>query len=388
MVYGLVVFSFIGFSLGVLFAYDILRWGIHKLGHVRLRGWNPKQVGAWRVKVLSCAEQWMKRPPVLPATDEYKYWLVERMRGRGGDASIQGWQLAPIVMGIRELGGMLESRMVFKLLDKISVIDFGILIYCGMCAGELFGERLHQVMSRFLEVVGRLKNEKGLVPYRSVLPTTGYSDTLAFLCPVLVKYGSENGRSDLVALGLNQIRHYHEQGGYLKPHGIYAHAYDYQIQKPAESIGWGRGTGWYLLAVIWCYGALEDGAERKWLLQCIVEAVENILPLQTKDGGWCTQLVRQVNFDSSATVIFAYFLVLAYPYLKDERCAEAALRAVRKLMRVTRRSGALDYAEGVCMGIGRYSRRYSVSPFAQGMLLCLFAELDKIVPDWEDRISS
>ena len=40
------------------------------------------------------------------------------------------------------------------------------------------------------------------------------------------------------------------------------------------------------------------------------------------------------------------------------------------------------------MGIGRYSRRYSVSPFAQGMLLCLFAELDKTVPGWEERISS
>ena len=42
---------------------------------------------------------------------------------------------------------------------------------------------------------------------------------------------------------------------------------------------------------------------------------------------------------------------------------------------MTRRDGALDYAQGDTLGIALYSTRFDILPFAQGMTLSLLKKL-------------
>lgn len=99
--------------------------------------------------------------------------------------------------------------------------------------------------------------------------------------------------------------------------------------------------------------------------------------LQRDDGGWCTQMIQQAHYDSTATAIFAWYLFKLYNITGDNCYAMSGLRGLDSLRSATRSDGMIEFAEGDCHGCGRYSSKYSVSPLAQGMTVLAIQEMRK-----------
>jgi unsaturated rhamnogalacturonyl hydrolase len=66
----------------------------------------------------------------------------------------------------------------------------------------------------------------------------------------------------------------------------------------------------------------------------------------------------------------------AYKISSGRRFLDAAFAVERRLMSATRRTGELDYCQGDTLGVGLYSRIFSIMPFAQGIALKLSKELN------------
>jgi unsaturated rhamnogalacturonyl hydrolase len=78
----------------------------------------------------------------------------------------------------------------------------------------------------------------------------------------------------------------------------------------------------------------------------------------------------EARHDSSTTATLAWFLVNASQIdeIKEE-CVFAKENAIKYLMKVTRRDGAIDFSQGDTKAIGVYSQHFDILPFTQGFAL-------------------
>lgn len=53
----------------------------------------------------------------------------------------------------------------------------------------------------------------------------------------------------------------------------------------------------------------------------------------------------------------------------SEECLVSANKAIRYLMKVTRRNGAVDFSQGDTKDIGVYSMLFNILPFTQGFCI-------------------
>ncbi|MBW7458193.1 hypothetical protein K0U00_29540, partial [Paenibacillus sepulcri] len=71
-----------------------------------------------------------------------------------------------------------------------------------------------------------------------------------------------------------------------------------------------------------------------------------------------------------ATAVLGWFLGEA-SHLEHlaEACSKGSQRAASYLMKVTRRSGAVDFSQGDTKDIGVYSMLFNILPFTQGFCI-------------------
>ena len=364
---------------GVIFALvivlDTFLWVKPKLAHRKIKGYDDFTL--WKRRVAECGRKWAKRMPTVRLKDERRFVLLDILTKQYKHSSLQGWQYAQLISGLKAIDAEAKIKDFFTD-NAIKEVDEGFLIYSEWTSGILENKDADALMQRYIEIIERSTKENGLIEYREGFGNICLVDTLAFVCPILIKYGLYKNDEKWVDLAIKQIETYHSCA-YVKEFGLYAHAYDSVKCSPCESIAWGRGTGWYLLGLLSCHRELPDTRKEKEELRLLIkEALENIVRHQKNDGGWCTQLVGQWNYDSSATAIFAYFILCASELLGEQKAYVGYVeKAIRKLMSVTTEKGAIEYCEGDCHGIGKYSTLYTVSPFTQGMTMHLIKEYEK-----------
>ena len=85
----------------------------------------------------------------------------------------------------------------------------------------------------------------------------------------------------------------------------------------------------------------------------------------------------QNGYDSSATVVMAYFYKRCFEIFKDEEYMDISKKCLRKLKSVTRITGAIDWCQGDTKGIGVFAQTFDIMPFAQGFCMRSFMEEDK-----------
>ena len=127
---------------------------------------------------------------------------------------------------------------------------------------------------------------------------------------------------------------------------------------------WSRGLGWYVLGITETY-ELDGNRER------IVRLAREMLKYQHADGGVGSMFFSPSRIESSGTALLGLLFVKAFEITRDRVFLDAAKMAEGALMRITRRNGEVDYSQGDTKGIGMYSRRFDIMPFAQGMTLYL-----------------
>ena len=77
------------------------------------------------------------------------------------------------------------------------------------------------------------------------------------------------------------------------------------------------------------------------------------------------------------TALLGLLFIKAFKISRNDVYLNAAKKVEMALMRITRRNGEIDYAQGDTKGIGMYSNRFDIMPFVQGITVHLSNCIDK-----------
>lgn len=347
----------------------------------------------WRGAITSKGVRWLGRTPTVKVTDNTRLVVIDRLRGNYSRSAIQHWQEAALLLGLAEYrrtagaDAVLERRIEQYLADKFHSdgrwrtppqhVDAGILAYGVMKLAGDGADRFKPALDEVWQLIRRHIGEDGTVQYRQSMPHYRYVDTIGFICPFLIAYGTRYGVDACVELAVRQLRHY-ETYGMLEGHYIPSHAYHIGRLMPAGLYGWGRGLGWFAIGLIDAWSELPAQSDHKAELEGMIRKfAAAVLSFQQQGGSWSWAVNREeARPDSSTTATLGWFLLQssAIPGL-EERCAEGAEKAAAYLMKVTRRGGEVDFSQGDTKDIGVYSSLFGILPFTQGFAIRLACAL-------------
>ena len=311
--------------------HDLNTWQ----ARIHIGQWQDR--ARWQEAVTVKARQWLRHTPKV------------RVPGRQGRKTVNLWQVGGLLLGLDDEDAriFLDSRP--DCLELVGEpVETAFLAYALKTRNSLPAAaeaRLKAVFSDYTTV-----------PYRKGSPDIRYVDTIGLLCPFLYSCGLDD-------LADRQIAQY-DQALY---DGVFPfHAFDIGRNLPMGVCDWSRGTGWYIL------GLLESDSNRERILRL----AERMRELQRADGSFgCFLFNPSSPGESSGTALAGLLFYKAYDLSRDASFLESAERCARALMKMTRRDGALDYAQGDTLGIALYSTRFDILPFAQGMTLSLLKKL-------------
>lgn len=363
-------------------------WGID--AYMTFHTWSSrikigryKTVEEWIEKSKKIAIKWLKKTPTVKKKDNNRYIIWDMIKGEYRSSTIQSWQEAGLLMGVRNPD--IQNEVLKKHIDLKSgcwkkepqEIDSAMLAF-QILKDNKNPLEIKPAMNAMIQIIER-RCENGYVWYRTYDKEHLYVDTIGLVCPFLILYGKTYNAPEYIELGLAQIQIYKEKA-MLKNYMLPCHAYDVEKEVPLGIYGWGRGLGWLLLGVIESYLCLEKMERPEWLYRLLKELADTVLAFQHKDGGFGSNLAINSSYDSSITAIAGYYLANCYKQFGEAKYIKGARKAMNKLMSVTKRTGVLDLCQGDTKGVGLYSSHYGIMPFAQGIALAL---ADMIERKWE-----
>lgn len=350
-----ILLIFIGFDFA-LFFYE---WQ----SRIHIGRWNDRS--KWQKAVESKARKWLNRPPTVKLTDNNYWVLYDILRGKYRNRTIQSWQSAGLLLAFDKEESV---RYVNQKIDRTTGdwkkkpmhVDEVLAAYVLKKNGVLPAKAEDTILSLLMNVKGGQQT----IPYRSTIPDIRFIDTIGMVVPFLFLCGKTE-------LAIKQIEEYDKAK--LANTSIPSHAYDIIHNVPLGVYDWVRGIGWYIL------GLVESNANGL-LDSRIISLAEELLPYQKSDGGFGAMFFnKETTSESSGTALIGLLMVNAYRISLDSRFLDAAFLAEKRLMKATRRTGAIDSCQGDTKGIGFYSTTFSIMPFAQGIALKLSKELDSFV---------
>jgi unsaturated rhamnogalacturonyl hydrolase len=351
---------------------------------IKIGRWNDRDT--WRKKLSEKSLQWLKKTPVIKLTDNNRLIVIDILRGNYKRNAIQHWQQAALVLGLirqfEKTGDENVKKSIDQFIDsKIDTsgnwkqtpgeIDGVILAYAIMKANWRDQQKFKPAYDAMWQLIQNLIGDDATVQYRKHMPAHRYVDTIGFICPFLVAYGTVFQNAAAVALGCKQIEAFNENGMYGNRF-IPCHAYNVKTGMTSGLFGWGRGLGWYAIGLIDAWKELpENHPQKQMLTQSVIGFAPAAIAFQQPSGAW-NWLITNDNTtpDSSATATIAWLLSEAsvIPEIA-EQCLSAKEKALQYLMKVTKRDGAVDLSQGDTKGIGLYSHQFGILPFAQGFAL-------------------
>lgn len=363
-------------------------------GRVHIGRWRDRN--AWQEALARTAASWTRRMPAVPRKDQGRRILWEMARGTYADAAIQGWQAAGLFLGLNAYAAGRDDEALKKrlrhALEEHELVknclavpeperweaDRLLLDYAVLEVGCRGAEQVAEASAALLE---SLRTGKGTLAYRRGQPGVRYVDTIGLACPLAAACAVRMEREEYWGLAVKQVREY--DAALLPGSSFPAHGFEMERGYPLGLYDWSRGIGWYALGLCELYRlmSLHGRAEAEEMERRILALAEELLPLQKKNGGFGWMVARPESvFESSGTALLGFLLLTAFRISGENRFLEAAFRAEKALMGVTRRNGVLDMCQGDTKGIGMYSDVWNLMPFAQGMALRLSVELNREEP--------
>lgn len=367
---GLILCIFIGYDIFSQFNTWQRRIGIGRF----------KDKAVWSTRVFERAAKWLHRSPTVPKDDYARLILWDKITSNSCNTTIQSWQTAGIVLGLNNHGYTFSATDINHITTKYSAnreVDAALLAYALLSSDypaiskETVLDFADKTFKNIIDVCGT----ETTIPYRKNSPKHRYVDTLGFVCPFLVKYSILRDDNTLMQLAQAQLDEYYtffHQDLKLPPH-----AYNLCTKSPMGVYDWGRGIGWYILALIESRRTLlthnlNDLKFYQTLTERIVELADTMLKYQKDSGGFAMFVTNNGGqYESSATVLAGLLFVEAYAVSKAPVYCVAAEKTIDALMAVTQRNGAIDLCQGDTKGIGLYSTRLAYMPFVQGLTVLL-----------------
>lgn len=366
------IFALLGLLAVAIRGYDIAigfnRWQ----RRIHIGRWDD--MSAWESALEIRGRCWLKRMPIVPKLDNERLILIDKIRGQYSNTTIQSWQRGGLLMGLslHGSGGYVEHFIDChgRWLQTPENVDFALLAYAIMGIGRTEID-VDNAMKQIYVLIQSVRGKNATVPYRRGMSDIRFVDTIGFICPFLVRYGMRYDVPEAVALAFEQIKEYDkmllEGEANFPPHAI-----DRFRHLPLGVYDWGRGLGWYILGVVESHRNLPESDFKAYLGVRIIKMAEQLLRFQKPSGGWGSSVfIADSPVEGSVTSLAGLLMLEAYTITGDKIYLRGAQGAIRQLMAVTQRNGALDMCQGDTKGIGNYSTRFGYMPFAQGMALLL-----------------
>ncbi|PLR68732.1 glycoside hydrolase family 88 protein [Bacillus sp. UMB0893] len=351
----------------------------------------------WENAITERGIKWLSKTPKIKLKDQSRLILLDIIRGNYSKDAIQHWQQAALLLGLTENYKLTDNNKIYveivRFLDmnfdkdgnwikKPEYVDAAILSYSVMNLENVDLDKYKPGFDQIWEMINSHIGEDGTVKYRIFMSNYRYVDTIGFICPFLIKYGTKFNKNECIDLAINQIKKFNEYG-MVDSFKLPFHVYKINDDKaPIGMMGWGRGLGWYAIGLIDAWGELSAGSENKPILEkLIIEFANKALKLQQKNGSWNWTVTRnESRADSSATATIGWFMIKASEIEIEEvskECLESAERAISYLMQVTRKNGSVDFSQGDTKDIGVYSSSFDILPFTQGFCMRLISYYNK-----------
>lgn len=341
----------------------------------------------WQHLILQKSKSWLINTPTIKVTDQNRIVLWDILLGNYKRQAIQSWQQAALFLGIMAEWNKTKSPNDKALLDKfvaknlitengqlkvnLKEVDDIMPLYALICYLPKDNKYQAAFDNAYQFILGMLSPNDDTVPYRKHVPFYKFVDTIGFICPFLMKYGTIYNKAEAIELAYRQIAAYNQYGMYPNTL-IPAHAYREDTKMPVGLFGWGRGMAWYAIGLIDSWLALDNTHPlNEKLTQLVAQYALLLIDTQRAEGTWGWYILEKTSrTDSSTVAALSWFLTnaAAIPEVAV-KANEAVVKSLAYLKTVTRKSGAIDFNQGDTKSIGVYSTHFDILPFTQGFAL-------------------
>lgn len=348
----------------------------------------------WNQLITDKGVKWLNKTPKIKVTDNTRLVVIDMLKGNYTKNAIQHWQEAALLLGLteylknkndkevqKEIKKFLKSKFDQngQWLNKPKHVDGAILAYAVMKLDFIDTDKYRKALDYTWVMIKEHIGEDGTVGYRKSMKSYRYVDTIGFICPFLVAFGVKYNKDECIDLAIKQIKDY-EQDGMLEKQFVPSHAYRLENKAPLGLYGWGRGLGWYAIGLIDSWEELPINHIYKVVLE---ESVKKFAiaakSLQQENGSWTWTVTRnETRPDSSTTATLGWFMLNAAKIDEISKdCLASTEKAIRYLMKVTRKSGTVDFSQGDTKDIGVYSMLFNKLPFTQGFCIRMINSYNK-----------
>ena len=203
-------------------------------------------------------------------------------------------------------------------------------------------------------------DENDLISYRAG-QVIAFPDTLGLIVPFLLRYDQYTD-TDAISLAKKQMDYFIEFGVNPKTY-IPVHGVNRNNNVQVGSTNWGRGIGWYLMALS---HYTKDTMEYKTEYDGIIETISK---LKNEKGLWGQFPGSKDRFDASTTTMFLYSMILNnLESFKSHQILKIFDGFISK-------EGLILETSGDTYTLNSYSNRFGNSELSQGLLLLILSEV-------------
>lgn len=228
---------------------------------------------------------------------------------------------------------------------------------------QLTGENKYKIFADSIyQKLKALENEKGLIKYAQFSQHDSEElhlvDEIGMYVPFLIKYYQAFGTEEALLLAKKNMDYWIKYG--TDPNGMPHHYIVNDI--PLGSNNWGRGLGWYILALV-AMCSVDNNYEQDLIK--LNQTVDKLCPTSCL----YTQFIGlSHDIDSSS--------IIPIMYLKNKLLKIDKSVVLESLKKITSDKAQIIYCSGDTCGYSRYAENFTKSEFAQGFSLLLLASLN------------
>lgn len=309
--------------------------------------------------------------------------LLERKAASPDDVSLDNWGEGMLILGLLEAGRLdAVKKYVDAYIDFGDVpfpTDSGILGYIVCCMYEIYGEEKYATLAgQFLAGYDDWPTDKlGQIKYdsdRSPEAQDVYVDGTGFATLFLAKYAAVFNDAKVRDTAILQVENYLKYGIWQQ-FGLVAHGYS-NASKLEGEFGWGRGTGWLMLAIA---SVLSFDNPDSALVEKCADLVNKTMSfvLDTDNFSWSLN-VKSGPSDTSATGTIMWGVLKSkededrFPDVSLERIKSVAMSCLPDI-----KDGVVYGSSGGAGGWYVYSHEYGNNYWGQGGVLAFYGQLVK-----------
>ena len=296
---------------------------------------------------------------------------------------IYNFPRAYLALGLIKYGNKFDSTLVQKVIPvfddyylngeelafKFEYVDQVPLGFAALELYKITGNSKYKKMANI--IYGKLRTmvtkhgKYSIILYRDHQDDL-FVDAIGMVCPFLMEYGLQFKNREAIQLAESELEFFMTYGLDGKD-ALPFHAIDLKLEKGLGPNNWGRGMGWYMLALESVMSNLNSELDTVMFMeQNKLSFLKNIKNL--KDSTLYTEFPgTSKGFDSSTSTMLMYGSNVLEP---GTYTIDSILTIFKPFIK---ENGILDRCSGDAFGVDKYSLEFGESELSQGMILMLLS---------------